>query len=447
MAVMDIMNRYSGFNSLNNQDENSDPLKVNALGESLAPSITQMTGQIPATDAENDQRTSWDFKQQAQGLNQILQSDTQDDENYYTSKHGNKYKKVDDSDFQQGLTAAAKYMEGYLGSGGSIGAGAKAAGQGVYNLQKQAEAFKKIDQLEDWGANPTDVDSYLNTLNPDDLQRNRGKWTPIGKGAYVNSLTGETRQYGDAQTIAEKPQVVDLGDRKLLIHQDGTREEIAKGATPKAGFTAAGANGGIGLDDEENQPQTRTDENGNSYYWQPFANGKGGKWTPYSATNQKQLNESAQANNPDANQQLVSSDLDTVNGATSEQINRFTGQIVGRSTTARDLSTSLDPDTRKVYQASERLGTQLGNAAISAAKAAGASGINTEAEIKRFTAGVPQPDYTSEANYKASMQKIQDYAENFKQNLIRSKMGPKANQQQQGSNHLTDDELLKKYGG
>ncbi|MFW3388248.1 UNVERIFIED_CONTAM: hypothetical protein RF648_19855, partial [Kocuria sp. CPCC 205274] len=103
---------------------------------------------------------------------------------------------------------------------------------------------------------------------------------------------------------------------------------------------------------------------------------------------------------------------------------------------------------RKVYQAGERLSGQMGNAAISAAKAAGASGINTEAEIKRFTQGVPQIDYTSEANYKNSIAKIQEYANNFRDSLIRGKGGNVAPQQpQQTTKHLSDDELLNLYGG
>ncbi|EHE2320730.1 hypothetical protein JNE51_004440 [Salmonella enterica] len=443
MAFQDWMNQNQ--NSLSFGGDSYNPTQSNVLGQSLAPITPQ--GDLAATDPQFDTRNPLQIKQDAQQVNKIASNSADESENTITSANGNKYDKVNDSDWHNGLAAAANYMSAYFASNGNVGQAAKAAGQAVQSNEDKAHRLAQVDELEKQGLNPLDIQNWINSGDKKDLVTNKGSWTSGGNGTMFNTLTGETRTIPGAVNQSIPVKTENLGDRVIEYYADGTTKERARGVSPETTFKAAGASGGgIGLDDE-GEPQTRTDENGNSYYWQPFANGKGGKWTPYSATNQKQLNESANAGNPDANQQLVSGDLATVNAATPEQINAFTGQFVGRSTLGRDLISSMDTDTRKVYQASERLGGQLGNAAIAGAKAAGASGINTEAEIKRFTASVPQVDYTSPENYKASIAKIQQYAENFKQNLINQKLGPKANQQPQGSNHLTDDELLKKYGG
>ncbi|EPV4171462.1 hypothetical protein ACV5Z5_004660 [Salmonella enterica subsp. enterica] len=437
MAFWDNQDLSFGGDSYN-------PTQSNLLGQSLAPINPQ--GEIAASDPQFDSRNPLQIKQDAQLANKVATNSPDEADNYFQSSNGNRYEKVNNSKWDQSLAAAANYMTAYFGSNGNVGVAGKAAGQAVYDMDAKAHRASQVDDLEKEGMNPLDIQSWINSGNKQDLTRNKGSWTSGGNGTMFNTLTGETRQIPGSvnQNIPVKTE--NLGDRVVEYYADGSTKERMRGVSPETTFKAAGASGGgIGLDEDE-EPQTRTDENGNTYYWQPFANGKGGKWTPYSATNQKQLNEAATATNPDANQQLISGDLTTVNSATPEQINRFTGQIVGRSTTARDIASSLDTDTRKVYQASERLGGQLGNAAIAGAKAAGASGINTEAEIKRFTASVPQVDYTSPENYKASILKIQQYAENFKNNLINQKLGPKAKQQPQ-SQQLTDDELLQKYGG
>ncbi|EBD1090394.1 hypothetical protein FA809_23130 [Salmonella enterica] len=437
MAFWDNQDLSFGGDSYN-------PTQSNVLGQSLAP-ITP-NGELAASDPQYDQRNPLQIKQDAQQANRVARSSTDEDENTVTSTNGNRYQKVNDSDWHNGLAAAANYMSAYFASNGNVGVAAKAAGQAVDDNQQKAYRLSQVDELEKEGFNPLDIQSFINSGNKADLSRNKGSWTSGGNGTMFNTLTGETRQIPGAvnQNIPVKTE--NLGDRVVEYYADGTTKERARGVSPETTFKAAGASGGgIGLDDE-NEPETRTDENGNTYYWQPFANGKGGKWTPYSATNQKQLRESENAGQPTANQQLITTDLQTVNSATPDQINTFTGQIVGRTSTGRDIASSLDPETRKVYQASERLGGQLGNAAIAGAKSAGASGINTEAEIKRFTAAVPQVDYTSPENYKASILKIQQYAENFKNELIRSKGGKPAAQPTQ-QKQLTDDELLQKYGG
>lgn len=426
---------------LNFGGDSYNPTQSNVLGQSLAP-ITP-NGDLAASDPQFDQRNPLQIKQDAQIANQARNS-PDEDENTFISDNNNRYKKVSNTKWDQSLAAAANYMSAYFSSNGNVGQAAKAAGQALADMDAKATRFSQINEREAAGESAIDIQSWIDSGNKADLTRNKGSWTSGGNGTMFNTLTGETRQIPSAvnQNIPVKTE--NLGDRVVEYYADGTTKERTRGVSPETTFKAAGATGGsIGLDDEENAGTFQDPETGLWMQRTTYANGRE-KIVPLGATAQKTLNEKANAGNPTANQQLITTDLQTVNSATPEQINTFTGQIVGRTGLGRDVASSLDPETRKVYQASERLGGQLGNAAIAGAKAAGASGINTEAEIKRFTAAVPQVDYTSEANYKASIAKIQQYAENFKNELIRSKGGkPAATQSQQ----LTDDELLQKYGG
>lgn len=434
-----------------NQDlsfgDSYNPTQSNVLGQSLAPITPQ--GDIAATDPQFDTRNPLQIKQDAQLANKIATNSADEDENKVISSNGNKYDKVNDSDWHNELAAAANYMSAYFSTGGNVGAAGKAAGQAVQINQDKAHRLSQVDELERQGMNPQDIQNWINSGDKKDLITNKGSWTSGGNGTMFNTLTGETRTIQGAVNNNIPVKTENLGDRVIEYYANGETKERARGVSPETTFKAAGASGGgIGLDEEET-PAFKTDASGGLLKLSGY--NKDG--TPrYTAANSKDIesyNATQTAGTPGANQQLINADLTTVNSATPEQIDRFTGQLVGRSTTARDLASSLDPETRKVYQASERLGGQLGNAAIAGAKEAGASGINTEAEIKRFTASVPQVDYTSEDNYKASIQKIQEYAENFKNELIRRKAGagaaPAATQST--SKQLTDDELLKKYGG
>lgn len=419
-----------------------NPTQSNVLGQSLAPITPQ--GDIAATDPQFDYRNPLQIKQDAQTANRVATNSADEDENYIKSSNGNKYEKVNNSDWHNALSAASEYMAAYFGSGGNVGAAAKAAGQAVATNDDKAHRLSQVDQLEAEGMNPLDIQSWVNSGNKQDLTRNKGSWTSGGNGTMFNTLTGETRQIPGAVNQSIPVKTENLGDRVVEYYADGSTKERMRGVSPDQTFKAAGASGGgIGLDEDET-PAFKVDENGGLLKLSGYNKDKTPRYTAANSKDIESYNAQQNAGNPDANTQLVSEDLTRVQAATPDQLNRITGQVIGRSETARDLSSSLDPQTREIYKASERLSTQMGNAAISAAKAAGASGINTEAEIKRFTAGVPQIDYTSEDNYKASVEKIRQYAENYKNQLINSKRG--ATQQPQ-SQQLSDDDLLKKYGG
>lgn len=422
-----------------------NPMQSNVLGNPLTPTTPQ--GDLAAVDPSTDSRTPEQFKQDARTATAIT-SDLKDDSNSYKSRSGNAYDKFDNSSLQQGLTVAAQYMSAYFATGGNVGKAAFSAGQSLADMDAKEKRYGKIDELEDAGHNPLDIQKWLDSGDDKDLVVNKGSWTSGGNGTMFNTLTGEVKAIPGAVNTNAPVKTVDLGDRKVLYYADGRQETVAKGANPtQSSLAVAGASGGgIGIDSDESTSQPAFIKDASGGLLKLSGYNKDG--TPrYTAANSKDIetyNAGQTAATPDANQQLVSSDLTTVEGATPEQLNRITGPLTGRSETVRDVRSSLDPETRKIYQASQRLTTQMGNAAISAAKSAGASGINTEAEIKRFTQGVPQVDYTSTENYNASIQKIKDYAENFRAQLIAGKTG-KAPESQNAKPKLSDDELLNKY--
>ncbi|HFW4592840.1 TPA: hypothetical protein ACIBRT_003763 [Salmonella enterica subsp. enterica serovar Aberdeen] len=428
------------FNNFSMFDDSYNPTQSNVLGENLTPTAGY-SDQLPAMDFGNDTRTAQDWKDQARQVNIDANPNPDlDDDNTFTSAKGNKYQSVTNTKVDQVMAAVGAFLATSQ-STGDDGAAAMAAGKSVYNMEAKKKRFDQIDKLEATNRyQQVDIEKWLETGDNRDLLINAGKLQNVGGGMMINDLTGEKIQVSQPQ---ERLKQVNLGDRVAFVDAQGNEvKSMAKGISPKAGDVTGG--GSIGLDAIENEGGQGFQKDPNTGQWtKPKFNSKG-QVVGYEVAGVKQteqLNSQQTAGTPDANQQLVSTDLDTVNAATPDQIERFTGQLVGRSTTARDVASSLDPDTRKVYQASERLSGQLGNAAIAGAKAAGASGINTEAEIKRFTASVPQVDYTSPENYKASIQKIREYADNFKQQLIRQKTGaaPAATQQPAAAPAKTGD--------
>lgn len=393
------------------------PTQSNVLGQSLAP--VNNTGELSAVDGQNDQRTPYQMKQDAQQANAIASNAPDEDDDYITSANGNKYQKVENSKLQQSLAAAASYMENYFASNGNIGVAAKGAGQTLYNMDAKAHRLGQVDKLEEQGYNSLDIQNWINSGDKKDLVTNKGSWTSGGNGTMFNTLTGETRNIPGAVNDTAPIKTVDLGDRQMLYFRNGTQQEVLKGATPRFNAAGVNGNGSIGLDDDENaMPAYKDDGNGGVLKLSGYNRDGSPRYTAASQKDAEAYRSQGKGYQPDANQQLVSDDLDVVHGATTGQIDKFTGQYLGRMDTLRDFAASQDPEIRKIYNASTRLGTQLGNAAISAAKDAGASGINTEAEIKRFTSGVPQPDYTSEANYIQSIKDIETYANNFRDNLM-----------------------------
>lgn len=78
-------------------------------------------------------------------------------------------------------------------SGADSGQQLSAAVNGAYRSEKQAQRFKKIDELESKGYNSIDIDKWIQTGDSKDLLTNKGKWEDNHDGSQTNSLTGERR--------------------------------------------------------------------------------------------------------------------------------------------------------------------------------------------------------------------------------------------------------------
>ncbi|EKR4225021.1 hypothetical protein P8G24_004692 [Salmonella enterica] len=422
----------------NNQDlsfggDSYNPTQSNILGQSLAPITPQ--GDLAASDPQYDNRTPEQIKQDAQTANRVATNSADENDNFITSANGNKYEKVNNSDWHNALTAASEYMTNYFASGGNVGAAAKAAGSALYANEAKAHRLEQVETLEKEGMNPLDIQAWINSGNKQDLTRNKGSWTSGGNGTMFNTLTGETRNIPGA--TAPNISAVNTGDQ-VVFYDKKTGQIVNQQSTGiKPGtFQAAGASGGSdGLD----EPETQTDENGNTYYWQPFANGKGGKWTPVSATVQKQLNERTAAATPTASESMMNSDLSNLSTAiNNNQVGAFTGQVVGRSQTMQDLASGVAaPETRAAYQSAQRVQGYMQNQGVGAAKSMGLSGINTIEEAKRAFASMPQLDFTSPEHLKASVDQIQSYVSNYNAQSRREKgVNPQKQAAPQGVTHV-----------
>ncbi|EAV6743025.1 hypothetical protein FA821_13315 [Salmonella enterica] len=422
-------------------EPNYNNQQYDANGNSLSPTPPANNAPI-AVDPQNDQRVPLQYKQDLRQARIDADTGERDNENYVYDDTGYKYQKVrNDKQFQLNQ-GAIDYLTAFMGGANSAQAAKYAADNSYANNQKFLRQ-QKIGYLRERGYNSTDIDKFIESGNEKDLVLNKGQWLNMGNGVLANNLTGEFRKDPTYQA-KDSIQTTDLGDSVRIQHANGTVETVPKGAAPQPGQATGG---GIGLDDAESSedPAFKEDEQGNVLKLSGYDKYHNPKYTAANSKDIESYNQRKNANNPDANQQLVSSDLQIAEHATPDQIDTMTGAARGRNETYRDFMTSRDPETRQVYQASQRLTSQMGNAAISAAKAAGASGINTEAEIKRFTQGVPQVDYTSPENYKNSIQKIEEYSNNFRDSLIRSKGGVAPSGSSNSSSHLSDEELLNKY--
>ncbi|MCS5737331.1 hypothetical protein, partial [Herbiconiux daphne] len=175
MALWDFLNQSDNNNSLSFGGSDYNPSQSNVLGQSLAPKTP--TGDLPSVDPANDTRSQDQFKRDAQLFNREAKNSADEDDNYITSRNGNRYEKVDSSPLQQGLTAAASYMEAYFSSGGNVGQGAHAAGAATYALQAKADRLAQADHMEDLGANPLDVQAWINSGDKKDLFTNKGEFS------------------------------------------------------------------------------------------------------------------------------------------------------------------------------------------------------------------------------------------------------------------------------
>lgn len=165
-----------------------DNTQYNTQGESLSPTPPP-NGAAISVDHSNDTRTAADFKSDAQQVNKDI-ADVTGGEGW-TSAAGNNYSDppsrkdmIVDGIIAMGLGFLSNANEGQQLSA-AVGA--------AYKSEKQAQRFKKIDELESKGYNPIDIDKWIQTGDGKDLLTNKGKWEDNHDGSQTNSLTGERR--------------------------------------------------------------------------------------------------------------------------------------------------------------------------------------------------------------------------------------------------------------
>lgn len=395
-------------------DNSYDPTKSNVLGESLAPTAG-LSDQTPAMDFQNDNRTPWDWKEQARQVNVDADPTPDvDEENTYTSQAGNKYTKVNYSRVDQMMAAVGAYLTTDLATGNG-GAAAMAAGKAVYDLEGQAKRFNQIDKLEATGRyQQVDIEKWLATGDNRDLLTNAGKWQNMGNGMETNTLTGESRQIPGFQQQTKLRQV-NLGDRVAFVDAQGNEvKSMQRGAAPKAGTVEGG--GSDGLDDIEAQ--------GNGGY--QFENGQ---WVQHTTDAhgrpttkvagvqmQKLLNEQQSAGQPNPQQAQMGKDLQTLSAAANNgQVDTFTGLKSNLPDAAINVYNAKEgtPQERDAYNAANRIDGYMQNQGVGAAKEMGLSGINTLEEAKRAFASMPRLDRSSSQALARSITDINNYVANF----------------------------------
>lgn len=97
-------------------------------------------------------------------------------------------------------------------------------------------------------------------------------------------------------------------------------------------------------------------------------------------------------------------------------ISTMRGGSVGEMPVGADkLSAVSGKQAREVYLAAYRVQTAMRMQGLQNARAMGATGIDTDAEAKRYFASMPQPDYSTPDAFQASLNNIKEYTDNWNQ--------------------------------
>lgn len=113
---------------------------------------------------------------------------------------------------------------------------------------------------------------------------------------------------------------------------------------------------------------------------------------------------------------MMSSDMKKLLDADDKTISSITGITggAGKLPITSDYRTKLnDDETRDLYNAAERVLGNMQNMSIEKAKAMGASGINTVAELEIYKKGLPQPDFSSPRAIRETLKAIEQYNKDF----------------------------------
>lgn len=439
MAI-DYFNYGMGSQGLATQQD-YQPEQYNAAGKSLSPTPT---GKPISVDADNDDRDSLQFKQQALQAQQDT-AGAYDTSNKIVGSTGYHYDKIDDTRIGQARNAAMSFAEGYLSHMGDMGqataAGALGASQAVSNHAGALKRQSMIQDLESKGYNPIDIDKWIQTGDTKDLITNKGSWTSDGKGYLHNTLTGEVKQMPGYQEQA-KPQQL-----HYLKNPDGTYTAVNPVTNEVVGGnvgTSTGVNGGdIGLDEDEaaNTDETPAIRNGQ------YGNfDKKGNFKPLGQKEQQywREHEQAKSGNTSASFQIENNDLDTLANADESDLEGLTGSF-DQHLDISNPAINYQTKNRDVYAAAKKIEGLQGLSGVSLAKAAGLSGINTKEEYNLVAKAVAQLDRSSPSNLIASVKRIKKDLQAIQDEHDRSVGVNKSSTKT--SKDMSDDELIQHYGG
>ncbi|MBI6520881.1 phage DNA ejection protein [Proteus mirabilis] len=117
-----------------------------------------------------------------------------------------------------------------------------------------------------------------------------------------------------------------------------------------------------------------------------------------------------------AGKNLMNDDLSMLANATDDQLNAITGITggTGSNPLTADIGTrTLNKDARPLYNATQRIQGYMQNQGIGAARAMGASGINTVDEAKMYFQSMPQLDFSTPLALRNSIKIINKYTQDY----------------------------------
>lgn len=234
-------------------------------------------------------------------------------------------------------------------------------------------------------------------------------YTPESVQAYLNSGSTDTSLLKQQPLTPYQQAVIDINQQKADTSQNAVDARVASNAAKNLQNlpTAFG-------DDSDHKPYQ--DNNGTWYVNEPNSKGQ---YTGYKVAGpqlQKQLSANKSSNIPSAGEQQMNSDLQYLYDQNEKgNTGSFTGQAVGRSELAQDISSSVfgDDSARQAYRSAQRIDGMMLSQGVADAKNMGASGINTKAEAEMYFRSMPRLDYTSPAALKTSIEQINAYTKQF----------------------------------
>ncbi len=117
-----------------------------------------------------------------------------------------------------------------------------------------------------------------------------------------------------------------------------------------------------------------------------------------------------------AGKNLMNDDLSMLANATDDQLNAITGITggTGSNPLTADIGTrTLNKDARPLYNSAQRIQGYMQNQGIGAARAMGASGINTIDEAKMYFQSMPQLDFSTPQALRNSIKIINKYTQDY----------------------------------